>query len=734
MVGKRPHGRGRGGGGGAVSVAKRSLAQGSKVTGRPTPSVTSVGSESLSALVQGEGNRRRGNTSATVMASSGGDVEEDVTFVYRKPRTRLTKQLNSADGLAGAAVPAKDAGAGAGTAATTSAAGGSTSEEEVISFCQRVCSDINRVRALSNCGVSGGSWESVGQGGGCALSQEQLFSCSVDRMETARRALHNLNDLLYSPADTSAAAGAPCIGYPCWVRPEQYAAVVALARVCEAAVPVPLPSMLRLSRPSGVSPEGGKCFPGRKTPLLWTIPFTAAAKETGSTGAQGGAAEAEGASEATIDLVPSPVLFADVQKRHTCLRRLHELQVAYGERIPAFRAASTFEDLRHVFFAHDAAACHTLGCMCQAWRDGPCNSNTELAKVLSCFLGNPLVLDTLLPFVGITARYPQEEALVQSYVAALKNTTAVEAASWGPLAATASWRCTDGLYVVHHASRVHVLRRLLNEAQLYGLPLFLRSIRAMAGSHVESGFPSSAAVGGWHRAAALKRVQSLYADQFFLTPDCLDPDLFSQPDPMQAQLVQEELVTLQRTYCAFCLVVGEADEVLTFVHQHMRFLGSTWQQRMKKEEEMSPALASGVTDVTATELCIGETDRIGTGSARAPLRAPTRCDAPTDPLRHYVIRTVDAARRHQRSKTASSPTAASSPAFSHVQWIERGGANRWSPDANYYGLAYMVVLETEEEWATEGNGVLVTEGLLPETAIARVPAYCVNAMLQLCRT
>ncbi|CBZ23874.1 conserved hypothetical protein [Leishmania mexicana MHOM/GT/2001/U1103] len=666
---------------------------------------------------------------------------------------------------------------------------------EVLAFWQRACGDVNRTRALSNCGVADVPLHSVESTGAYSLSQEQLFCCSEDRMETARRALHSLNDLLYTPVDTSAAAGAPCVGYPCWVRPEQYTTVVALARVCEAAVPVQLPPMLRLSscpatvcQQSCMSSDEKETTTVRRGPLLWTLPIAfagastrhasaalsgAAACASGATGSKGAAAGAQDIGEATIDLVPSPVLLADVHRRLGYLRRFRQLQVVYRELIPAFRTASTVTELRQVFFTHDAAACQLLGRMCQASRDGayhealaadpsgyglrPPPNKAELNEVLSCFLGNPLVLDTLLPFVGITARYPQEEALLQSFVAALKDMTAVETASWGPVAAMVSWRCTDGLYVVHHASRVHVLRRLLNEAQFYGLPLFLRSIRAMAGSHAGSGFTSTAREGGWQRAALLQRAQSLYADQFFLTPDGLDPDLFFQPDPMQAQLVQEELVALQRTHCAFCLVVGEADEVLTLVQLHMRHVGGVWQHWVQKEEEES---LSGVkaeplddrdpTDVdgAATALSSEDADNSGIASANGPGPAVPRPRVPTDPLRRYAIRTVDAARRHQRPEASSAgPTAATPLPFSHVQWIEHGSANHWSPNAHYYGLAYMVVLETEEEWATEDGGRLATEGLLPESAIvmnaetntaalreARAPAYCVNAILELWRT
>ncbi|KAG5497351.1 hypothetical protein JIQ42_03837 [Leishmania sp. Namibia] len=745
MVGRRAGGGGRGG---AVSVAKHSAAQGGKISRQSNAAAAAdAASESLSALVVQEGrSHRRGTASAASAASPGGTVEEDVTLVYRRSRTRHTKQSFNAGESAQEASPANYNGTEVDTFAANSAAAVSTPEKEMLAFWQRACGDANRTRALSNCGVTDTVLPSEDSSAACSLSQEQLFCCSEDRMETARRALLNLHDLLYTPVDTSAAAGAPCAGYPCWVRPEQYAAVVALARVCEAAVPLQLPPLLRLSACPAIAYQQSDVCSGRKNatsgmkPLLWALPIATAAP------AAPGVAAAEGISESTIDLVPSPVLLVDVQRRLGSLRRFHQLQVAYGKLIPVFRAASTVTELRQVFFLHDAAASHALGRVYQARRDGQCHAALAADEVPSCFLGNPLVLDTLLPFVGITARYPQEEALLQSYVVALKDMTAAEAGSWGPVASMASWRCTDGVYVVHHASRVHVVRQLLNEAQFYGLPPFLRSIRAMAGSHASTGFMSATRDGGWQRATVLQRAQSLYADQFFLTPDCLDPDLFSQPDPMQAQLVQEELVTLQRTHCAFGLVVGEADEVLTLVHRHMLYASGAWQQRVKEEKKESPPMlrpemkaerldGEGQADANAAATEGGAEDSGESGSGSGPGTPLPRPHASTDPLRYYVLRTVDAARRHQRHKAASAgPSAAPPLPFTHVQWIEHGSANRWSPNAHYYGLSYMVVLETEEEWAKEDGGTLMAKGMEPETTIAMNAAYCVNSMLELWHT
>ncbi|KAK7200080.1 hypothetical protein NESM_000057600 [Novymonas esmeraldas] len=744
MVGRR------GGRGGAVPSATRSAAPPAKISGRraaatvTATTATSGGSGgSLAALVQSGRGRHRGTAAPAVVAGAVGpereEEEEDVMLLYRKPSTRPTKPSSSTNA----------------SLLTGSASSGATEEEDVLRFWRRVCGEVNRTRALANCSVVDVSLHHGG--GGYAVTQDQVFRCSADRLETAQRALHQLADLLYTPPDTSAAAGCPSVGCPCWVRREQYAAAVALARLCEVAVPLQLPSMLRRLTTAGAgvpadTAQDAEGTHGGASPVWTVLPTAPAANST-----------SEGPS--ALCLVPAPVAPTAVRQRRRALSRLCQLRVAHTELIPAFRAATTVAELRHVLFAHDDAACQTLGSAYQAWRveRPPPHHHTHASPVvefLSCFLGSPHALDVVLPLAGITARHPQEEALLQGYVTALKRMTAVDADTWGPMAAMASWRYTDGLYVVHHASRVHTLRRLLAEAQFYGLPRFLRSIRAMAGGHVDAAaaLPPPASRQEWQHASVLQRAQGLYRDHFFLTPDGLDPDLFSQPDPMQAQLVQEELVTLQRTHCAFGLVVGEADEVLTLVQHHLRCVGGAWrhgggEKKEEEDEEEGPGLAGGVKaeppgpgsgngDAAAGSQRVvvdGDTDAVPLSAcAAAPLPHPH--PPRVDPLRRYVVRTVEAARRERGGGAAAAP-------FSHVQWVEQGSVNRWTPNAHYYGLAYVVVLETEEEWATDDGGTLLTEGLLPETAIAmdaatntaalrqtRVPAYCVNAVLELWRT
>ena len=789
--------------------------------------------------------------------------DDEVTLLYRRPSTRTTKTQRGATaatsppavagGLASGLSESSSTAEAAGPASVTAAP---TPEESVLAFLRRATGTVNLSRYLTHCGVTDIQLRCSSSNNNNVdhdslvfkLTQQQVFHCSSDRLETAMRALWNLEALLFTPADTSRASGAPWVGQTCWVQRQHQQAVVALARVCEAAVPLQLPSMVDLA----VMAIAGR---QEKEAMMWTLPMeqaggletklprsaSALGYDVGETNLNRGSEDESkpndassvtpnapatckdnhGSSVTTVQLVPSPVRLCEVHRRLRCLRRLAQLRIAYGRVLPRLHSASSLVELRRALFAHDAAACTTLSRLRQLWMAGssPFTSSAidlghhfssavvkdaeanlahtqALSALLSSFLGNPALLDTLLPLVGISARHPQEEALLQHLVALLKKRTAVEAATWGPMAAMASWRCTDGLYVIQHASRVRALRRVLAEAQFYGLPRFLRSIRAapamqaaaaVASTNAAAGVASDRSSGGgddsWLKPTALLRAQARYVDQFFLTPDTLDPTSFTQPDPMQTQLVQEELITLQRTHCAFCLVVGEADEIVSLVHGHLACAGHTWQQltgKKKEEEADEEEGLGGCGDGVKAEPSAGDDDdddaRDGeTNEEVVHLKAkageqhggPTtlsssvlssssekhkaRKRSRVDPLHRYVLRTVDAARHHDQSKKQEQQQQqqATSPAarlpFCQVQWVEGGSTNLWSPHTHYYGVVYMVVLETDE-WETEEVS-LVTEGLLPGTAITieeerdsealrppRPPTYCVNAMLELWRS
>ncbi|KPA80527.1 hypothetical protein ABB37_04737 [Leptomonas pyrrhocoris] len=736
--------------------------------------------------------------------------EEEVTLVYRKPSTRSTRpQREAAGALRDDAV--RDAASHGAVASFAPSYSSSTSSPETstLAFMQRATGQVNLARYLAHCGVEDVQLRSESGEAVYAVTQDQVFHCSNDRLETAFQALRNIESLLLTPADTSSASGTPWVGHVCWVRPAHQQAMVALARVCEAAVPLQLPSLVdasvlaimdgkersrmtwrlslalaegrrthRSSRISNDASDSAGSVVAEKSGAAGTVAalFAASSQQPTSTSA----------AATNVELVPSPVRLSDVHRRLRLLRRLRQLRNAYGTLLPRLHSAGTNTELCRCLFSHDADTCQTLRRLRELWmsagastalpelsdpfpmsiprtRGGAAAGISSRAKalydVLSSFLGNPLLLDTLLPFVGISARHPHEEALLQHLVAQLKEDTAVDAATWGPMAAMASWRCTDGFYVVQHAARVRALRRVLAAAQFYGLPRFLRSIRATAsmaaaGTAAATSVLSGGESSNWMKPTTLLRAQAREADQFFLTPDLLDPASFTQPDSMQVQLVQEELITLQRAHGAFCLVVGEADEIVTLVHDHLAFAGRRWQHVVKKHEEEG--------GVVKTERPAEDDDEEGDGihaRANAPSSSFTAREtqarsSPRDPLYGYVLRTVDAAHRHALEKaqpphqSASSATAVTHAVplpFSHVQWVEGGSTNQWSPSTHYYGLVYMVVLETDEQETEEGS--LVTEGLLPETAISitegdgaatlrppRSPTYCLNAMLELWRS
>ncbi|KPI90695.1 hypothetical protein ABL78_0131 [Leptomonas seymouri] len=769
---------------------------------------SSANTDSLSSLTRQE--QRRGRHSNGAERAREEDGEEEVTLVYRKPSAHSARSQSGAAGAAATTLPPDAAGTSSVSVAPHSTAASSSSpEKSVLSFVQRATGLVNLSRYLSHCAVRDARLCSADGQGVYEVTQEQIFHCSTDRLETAIQALLNMESLVFTPVDTSSVSGTPWVGHACWVRPAQLQAMVALARVCEAAVPLQLPSL--------VDPTVAAVMDGKeRSSMTWVLPLemAGALKRSGPPAniakahesRDGNAADKSGTAGATapsfaaastqststittanVELVPSPVRLSDVHLRLCCLRRLRQLRIAYGTLLPRLHSAGSITDLCRSLFSHETDACQTLGRLHQIWMTGgppvslPALNNSfppstahalngtdgsparakALRDLLSSFLGNPLLLDSLLPLAGISARHPQEEALLQHLVALLKQTTAVDASTWGPMAAMASWRCTDGLYVGQHAARVRALRRVLAEAQFYGLPRFLRSIRvASATAAGEVGTTPYAFSGSgdncWMKPTALLRAQSRDLDRFFLTPDLLDPTSFMQPDSMQVQLVQEELITLQRSHCGFCLVVGEADEVVTLLHDHLAFMGRIWQHLAKKEEESSAVKAEPSTGDSeeGSECC----------DARASVPSPASCFAhkkqqhsrPIDPLHLYALRTVDAARRYEREKkktqqqqqpdSASSSSAPSVPLpFSHVQWVECGSTNKWSPNTHYYGLVYMVVLETDE-WETDEVS-LMTEGLLPGTAISiaegegaetlrppQTPTYCVNSLLELWRS
>jgi hypothetical protein len=731
--------------------------------------------------------------------------EEEVMLLYRKPSTRATRMRKDvADHSASAVVIAPA------SSSSSSVAQSMTSlspEQLVLVFFKRAAGPVNLPRYLSYCGVKDVQLRG-GTGEAYQLTQQQIFQCSNDRLETAVRALSNLTALIFTPADTSAAAGTPWVGQMCWVLPAHQPVAVALARVCEAAVPLQLPPLLdsnvvaHMEKSKGssdamlwacpvelVGAPKGFVVPTASSvdsDLAKDLPEVPDAERQATSTRTSPSSSAAGTSVKKIELAPSPVSLRAVQQRQRCLHRLHQLRLAYGGLLPRLHAAHTLDELCHLVFSHDVDTCQTLGRLLHVrvfaetaslptptafdalshptvMRTGSGRTSTparakNLVDDLSSFLGNPLQLDTLLPLVGTSARHPQEEALLQHLVNLLKVATAVDATTWGPMAAMASWRCTDGVYVVHHASRVRALRRVVAEANFYGLPRFLRSIRAATTGGGGGGD------GCWMQPTALLRAQSRYTDQFYLTPDALDPASFIQPDPMQVQLVQEELITLQRTHGVFCLVVGEADEVVCLLRDHLACVGRSWQHLTKKEEDGGGAVKAEPStgdDDEAAEGGGAVKDGGGGGQVDPASRSSVgiqRTAQFIDPLHHYVLRTIEAARQHEcemkrlrraplpgQCPTESAPAAAAPLPFSHVQWVDGGSTNRWSPNTYYYGLVYMVVLETDE-WETEEVS-LATEGLLPATAIhisedastetlrpPRPPTYYVNAMLELWRS
>lgn len=755
-----------------------------------------------------------GGPSSAVRGELSQAYGDDVTLLYRRPRSGCRPKKHNTTGAAAAATadPTHARGATAtlpatASSSTTSTAAASaatttTPAAEVIRFFHRCTGPLCLANSLSNCAVEEVVVHAAGHTDGVStssceapsvavVSQNEIFQCSKDRLETALQAVVDLQSLLliFSPdcrqteTDVSATTPSSSVsrhdddgGHLCWVRAKHWAAAVALARVCEAAIPLQLPSLITQATqhfaPSG-SNSSSAGSPS-KTEALY--------QHSGS----------ESAAVDATKLVPSPVMPVILALRRRCLYRLWHLRETHVQLMPSLRGATSAKDLCHILFSHEEAPLYlsmaaAVGAMEAAAAGGTplygsdvpngsavVSSAGSIPWALSC-LGNPLVLDTLLPTVGITARHPQEEATIRSCVEHAKQEASIDGATWGAVASTYAWKYTEGVYIVHHASRVRALRCILTEADFYGLPRFLRSIRVLRstiplgapplGSTVTANMSRHPVVaaeavdftqGEWYRASALRRAQALYDNHFFITPDCLDPKVFAQPDPMQTQLVQEELVTLQRNHCSFCMVIGDADEVMGLLQRHTRSVTRQWRVQVKRETNSGHQGKSEVKEE-------GEEEREGlrddadasssTGSGRSihyhyphqpPLLQPAdRNSSHVDPLLPYVLNTVRCAKvSHSKSEASSSRP------YCHSQWVHGGVPNRWVRQSSYYGLMYAVVMEDDDSDSSrwENSTLTMAEGLLPRTAIQidnktdtstinqqKLPLFFINAVVELWR-
>lgn len=380
-----------------------------------------------------------------------------------------------------AAVPSVRGGGGSGAVAGPSPAAanqpyavmrlakGRTAPE--VMLWRRCIGQRNLIRSLQNCGLApappqdddkdnedgedpfqrqqsgaAGANKAAGRVGAAAVSTQHdramlaaLSALSEDRI---RAAVHSLVDLkalaIYVdptdaerwPVPTSGSETrkkesgevAPAVGSGCgwWVRHRFFDAAVALARLCDAAVPTVHPA------------------------LVTTDALALAAHPHRMPGGE------------DEEVLPMPVVMRAAERRLRALTRLWQLRFTHGVLVPALHRCGSVADL-NAFFLPPAAG------------GGGGNGHVD------SFVAFPALA---------SARHRAEDLVLAELVGRLNAGAAVDAAAWGPSAALPLLAVSNGAYVAHHGSREPALAQLLaEEDELYGLPPFLRSVRLMAGGH-----------------------------------------------------------------------------------------------------------------------------------------------------------------------------------------------------------------------------------------------------------
>lgn len=494
-------------------------------------------------------------------------------------------------------------------------------------------------------------------------------------------------------------------GCTCWVRRGHYDAVVALAQLSEAAVPPRSPPLV----------SADAMLLHRGTPRLEY--HTQCPSPT--------AESLKGVDEtkATVELVASPAAYDAVVSRLRTLERLWQLRFAYTVLMPEVRRCVSLADLQHLLFSHSPELIERLDQLSSHPQIALSSRNLEHLSVPASSAA--VQQDALCSIPGITSRHRCEQAALVALVEATNRCCTVDTASWGAMALLPPLRLTDGVYVVHHTLRQHAMTQLLKEAELYGLPPFLRSIRRYTVSDhwgpmmdtFFSGSSSRANEGGapWWAASSSASSSAVsaaggggggghtaprFVHRLFLTPESLNPAEFTSPDPMQAPIVQEELIDLARRHCCFGLLVGDADQILCVMKRASEYTTSLWERRLKREQQQTDATAAANIKVEATSCerhatsTGGEEMQSSEACAAArrtgPLNAPLR-----DPLAPYVRRVAAIAARRASAAAAVGSSSEEEEAvapYCHVEWLS---PNRWSPEATYYGLAFGIILESE---------------------------------------
>lgn len=594
----------------------------------------------------------------------GDDSAEEVTLLYQRPGYGMRRHPTATACFVVSGCAASSDAASKGVKHHQSLAAVPGPDGDTLSFQNvppelqffRRCADMSHLAAAArNCGVTQQVAAAVPFTKAAAPQEcPALFLLSEDRLRTAMQASVDLKGLLRCAPDRLLGS---------WVPRTHFRAAVALAALCDAAVPTRQQALISID---------DHTFDQRNATAV-SLP-------------------------SDDSLVLSPVTNEAVTARIACLRRVWQLRFFYGMVTPLLHTCGSMEDLHAVLFSSPGGA-HAAGTF------------------------------QVVPPIG--SRHRAEMQILTEVVAEVNRQCAIDTASWGQLAQLPPLHLQHGVYVVHHASRRRSLSSLLQEeADLYGLPPFLRSIRKTTSIGMGWDQPPTAPS---HRGVpstdgARCGATHVSYNNFFLCPEDLNAEEFTAPDAMQALIVQEEIISISLKHCALGVIIGEADQIL--------YLFKAWGEHdaLRRVRHVKwEADASSPTE----EIVKAEMEELLTevpGRRRAVLR---------DPLAPFVRETAVKARA-ARQQTTLPPAAAVSSAGAEVATRESVMAsptfihwlceNRWSSDMTCYALTFVVVLQSEfsEEGVTPAMPMTVEASDSDEGRFEEV-SYYVNTVLELSR-
>ncbi|KEG12543.1 hypothetical protein DQ04_01631090 [Trypanosoma grayi] len=270
--------------------------------------------------------------------------------------------------------------------------------------------------------------------------------------------------------------------------------------------------------------------------------------------------------------------------------------------------------------------------------------------------------NTVEPLPGMSSWHQREQSLIKGLVDQVNDDSPCSE-SWGAPFAPAL-RVSGGSYVLQRRFRSEALVSLLEAAEFFGLPPFLRSIRVSGGRARPFSLQAAPTVTPMEVGGTAHSVEEPLP-YFFPLPCDLDPRCYEVPPPGQAKLVQEELIDLACRHCRFGALVGEADQVLALLHA-----SAAYRQRVKAEQ-------------VALKSELAESDRapgVGAGPGE-------------DPLLAYAQLLATAAQEGSKKE-------------GEVHWL---CGNHWSSTMSYYALVLAAVPphtrgeEAEEQEDIDGD-------------------------------